>query len=317
MIEEQVSQAVAEKIASETFVFEFHTTTPSFRRKVASTELFTSLTGKALDESTVDHKLISASKLLIDSNELRELGKIYRTFVRYVRLISVPGGLLTLGNNQYLIPSRLLPDLRLKLDEFIHDRIEAMQAFVDAYPSLIEANRPRLGPLFDRSEYPEAEDFTKMFTVQYRFISNAIPEEFEKVSKTLYEQEKQRIQAECAATANLIQAALREQFAELTTSLASKLQNDPETGKPKMFRSGSVERLREFVTVFKDLNLTNDEELNSLVEQTRTLLSGTTAKQLRGDEEFRSHVSSQFSSILENASKLVVPKERVIDFESD
>lgn len=313
-MEQQVSQETAERIANQTFIFEFHCSSPTFRKKVQSDFLLNTVNP---EYTQISPERLTVSKSLIDTKgTMREIWKHSRAFVTWIKQVSLPGGLLTPGYGQWLIPTTLLPEVRNKLEVFIRENHELVENFITEYPSLIEASVEKLGPLFDRSQYIDQDEVRERFSIRYKFVSNLIPEEFEKISKKIYEEEKQRIINECSATAHLIQDSLREQFAVLVAALGTKLQNDEETGKPRTFRRGTVDRLKDFVAIFKELNLTGDVELEKLVEQTQGLLSGADVKRIRSDEEFRAELSSSFQTLVSDAEKLITVKTRKINFEN-
>lgn len=308
---EQISREVAEKIAQQSFVFDFHTSSPTFRKRVNSGFLMKTINP---DYSQIEPDRLVVSKALIKSQSLKDISKHVTSFVAWVKFISLPGGMLTPGYGQWLVPTTLLPELRNRLNEFERVRAELVQKFLEDMPSLIEQARIDLGPLFDESQYLNPEEIRDSFKVKYKFVSNLIPEEFEKISKTIYEQEKARVIQECSSAAIIIQETLREKFADLVSHLHSRLGNDSE-GKPLRFQKGSVEHLKDFVAIFRDLNLTGDVELENLVNKTQLLLQGTDVKKIRSDEEFRTSLNDSFGELTEKLSTMIVPKTRRLNLD--
>ncbi len=63
-------------------------------------------------------------------------------------------------------------------------------------------------------------------------------------------------------------------------------------GKPVRFKETTVSNLVEFLANFEFRNVTDDAELQSLVNQARTLLQGIEADDLRTTGELRARVQS-------------------------
>lgn len=310
-METQISDALAEKIAKQSFVFELHIQTPGLRKKIPSDQFLT----RSGNNSHVFPERLSISKALIDKSALKDVHKEIRNFVHYIRQISLPGGVLTVGHGQYLIPLILVEELKTKLNKFITNHEEMVKSFLESYPQFVEDSKLALGAEFNQNEYPSIEALRNSFGISYKFVSNAIPEEFEKISKKLYEEEKARVLAECSTAANLIKDSLREKFADLVSHMVSRLMPDEKTGKKKIFRASSMKNIEEFSELFKSLNLTDDTELSVMIEKATKLLNGVDPQAIRTDEEIRNQLTSDFNDLKTQLDTMVVKKSRKLTLE--
>lgn len=311
IVKEGVSQSTAEKIAKQTCVLEIHRHEPGYNKKVNSTELLSA----TQNDHQIDPSRLSITKALIDRKELSNLRKHRIAFFQSIKDMSLPGGLLTLGNGQFLIPVTLVKTAREKIDKYLSERDELLDDFESRYNEIIEKSKERLGILFDAADYPPFNILRSSYSTSYKFISNNVPEEFERISKEIYEQEKTRILTECSSVSGLIQDSLRERFLDLIAHLNDKLTPDETTGKTKRFYGSNIEHLKEFISTFSDMNLTGDGDLSDLVKQSEALLEGIDVTRVRSDDEFRSELEKGFNNIKQAADLLVVDRKRKVILE--
>ena len=94
-----------------------------------------------------------------------------------------------------------------------------------------------------------------------------------------------------AEASSEIQQVLRETMAKLVQHMAERLKVGAD-GKPVRFKETTVSNLVEFLANFEFRNVTDDAELQSLVNQARTLLQGVEADDLRSTGELRARVQA-------------------------
>src|SRR5439155_23311152 len=78
--------------------------------------------------------------------------------------------------------------------------------------------------------------------------------------------------------------------------VADRLKTGPD-GKPLRFKETTVENLVEFLMNFEFRNVTEDNELQSLVSQVRDLMQGVTAADLRTTGDLRSKLQQGMTGI--------------------
>lgn len=308
-IRESINPDLAKTIAEKTCVLEVHRSEPGFQKKIESQLL---LNGPNV---SVNPKRLYATKSTVTSTQLKDLTRQKNQFFDRLKALSLPSGLLTIGNGQYLILVSMADQVKTMIEEFIEERSALLDDFEARYPSIIESAKESLGPLFDPSDYPPFSQVRNTYSLTYRFLSNSVPEELEKVSKELYESEKARIQTLCSAEAEFIQSALREQFLQLIAHFSSILGVDENSGKAKRFHGSNIDKVKDFVSSFREMNLTGDLELEKLASKAELLLSGLDPDKVRDDITFRFNLEEGFNEIKEAASKLVTDRQRKVVFE--
>jgi hypothetical protein len=107
-----------------------------------------------------------------------------------------------------------------------------------------------------------------------------------------------------AEASSEIQVVLRESMAKLVQHMADRLKEGPD-GKPLRFKETTVSNLVEFLTNFEFRNVTDDNELQSLVSQARELMTGVSADDLRTTGDLRVKVQQGMTGIAGRLDKLL------------
>lgn len=173
--------------------------------------------------------------------------------------------------------------------------------FITAYPTLVSAAAFNLGDLFNREEYPEAEDVRGKFGFNYSFTPVPMAGDFRvdvgdaalNELRTHYEQQ----------FTDRLDKAMREAWERLhdcLTHMKDRLTDDVVDGeaKPKIFRDSLVENAMELSDLLRHLNVTNDQKLEDARRQLHSALVGTDAKDLRDSRTARQDVRMQVEEIL-------------------
>jgi hypothetical protein len=104
-------------------------------------------------------------------------------------------------------------------------------------------------------------------------------------------------------------------MADMVSHLVDRL-SSKEDGKKKIFRDTVMDPINEFIRTFPARNLTDDAELQELVNQTKQLVGGVNPENLRNNEGLRDTVQTGFTEIKSKLDTMIVkmPK-RAIRFE--
>lgn len=308
-----VPAETARRVAEGTCILQFYQSEPTFRKKVAALTILNSAVDPGIHD--IDPNRLSVSKALIENAELNDLLMNRRRFNRSLKAMSLPGGLLTLAGGQYLIPLTLVDRIKELIDQYVATRVTLLTSFEERYPAIRQRAEEKLGDLFSEDDYPEFELIRQAYTVQYRFVSNAVPEELKKVSDRLYKAEQAKVLAECAGAAVGIEDALTKGFAEVVEHFADRLGVDETTGKPLQLHSSVVNKVKEFVNTFADMNVTGKGDLGALVAQAKELLGDTDADTLRADKDFRLRLQEGFTKIQQSATAMIDTRKRRVILE--
>lgn len=250
-------------------------------------------------EADADKDLLRVSKHLIDSAELKAIGRFDGEIRRYLYNICLP---FEIGI--HLLPIAALEQVEQRLRQFTVDREQLVKAFLAAYPSLCLDAGKRLRGLYNPADYPPSEEVAREFGFSWQYVSFGVPEQLKGISQDVWEQEREKAAQRMAEASCEIQHVLRESMAKLVQHMADRLK-DSADGKPLRFKETTVSNLVEFLTNFEFRNITDDDELQALVAQARQLLQGINADDLRTTGELRTKVQQGMAGIAAQLDTMV------------
>lgn len=242
-------------------------------------------------EADADKDLLRVSKRLLTSPELNAITRFDGEIRRYLYNICLP---FEIGI--HLLPVAALETVEGRLRRFATDRVELVNAFLAAYPALCQDAAKRLRGLYNPADYPPLEDVTREFGFSWQYVSFGVPDQLKGISREVWEQEREKAAQRMAEASSEIQQVLRQSMAELVTHMAERLKEGPD-GKPLKFKQSTVSNLVEFLSNFSFRNVTDDQELQSLVTRARELLQGVAADDLRTVGDVRTRVQQGMADI--------------------
>lgn len=281
---------------------------PGTRAKVDTSKL-------NLDE-TVDDSMLHVSKDILDSVEYRAIQGHARWMRAFMRAKSLPSPLMKGGI--YLVPLGRVELVQARLDEMKVEYAELVNTFIAAYSKpggLVDDAQKRLGNLFDVNDYPLSSELHRAFGIDMQYISMDIPGKLRAVSQAFFEAQKKRSAERWASLeANVVQL-IRAEFKTVVDGMVNAL-GVKEDGKKKALRGKTVERLSEFLKEAPFRNVTDDAELNRLVDASTKLLDGFDVDIVRSDDNLRSKVLESFEIVKGRLDSLVTEApDRLIEFE--
>ena len=242
-------------------------------------------------EADADKDLLRVSKHLVDSAELKAIGRFDGEIRRYLYNICLP---FEIGI--HLLPIAALEQVEQRLRQFAVDRAELVKAFLAAYPSLCVDAAKRLRGLYNPTDYPSGEDVAREFGFSWQYVSFGVPDQLKGISQEVWEQEREKAALRMAEASSEIQQVLRETMAKLIQHMADRLKTGGDD-KPLRFKESTVSNLVEFLANFEFRNVTDDTELQGLVTEARGLLQGINADDLRTTGELRTKVQQGMAGI--------------------
>ena len=253
-------------------------------------------------ESGADKSMLHLTKHLIDSKEYKAIGTFLYDTKSWIISRSVPS---FFRDGCYLFRQ----DMVQRVEEYLKTRQQALseviQGLLNVYGVQIEEARGRLAGQFDASDYPDIEELKNMFYWSSQWVSFNVPEGLPENVKQAEITKMQNMWDEAALS---ITSALREGFSSLISHAIDKLKPDAD-GKVKIFRDTLVTNILDFLETFNMRNVTNDVELQQLVEKARVVIAGIENTQdLRDNEGLREIVRGQFGEIEKQLDTMVVKR---------
>lgn len=217
-----------------------------------------------------------------------------------------------LRGGMHLVPFDLVEKVDAKLDELCAERAVRVETFLDAYERLVEEARERLKSQFDIADYPRKDALRQKFYVEREYVTLGVPGKLKAVSAQIFARERAQAEAKWREGAEEIQAALREAMADLVAAMADRLAPKPD-GSKKVITAAGVEKLTNFLDTFAARNITDDAELDTLVQQAREIMAGKSVDELRSNDGLRAEVGKQFAELKESVGTLMrtAPRRRI------
>lgn len=225
----------------------------------------------------------------------------------YLRKISLPFPI----KGCVLVPKKLIPEIQEHLKEIEWHYNSAVEDFLYWYPQTVKDAKESLGELFDECDYPTQEAVKNKFRFQWRYITIG-PSVSRVLPPSIYKEEVKKFRELMEQARSEAITALREEFVDLVTNIADKLQNHDD-GRPRKLRDAAVENLKQFLDNFSSRNIFEDAQLAELVEQCREIITNTNANAIRGNTQVREEVHLQMEKILAgiDASLEDLPRRRL------
>ena len=267
--------------------------------------LTTAQKAQAAESFGAEEKFLSAGKKLLDTRHpaFRAVTAIRGAIQSYWRGVSLPFPEPGLR----LIRQDRIEAFDDQLRTYREELADAVATLQNEYADLKQAARQRLGELYCVNDYPTS--LTELFAVEWDFPSVEPPDYLRQLNPELYEQERQRITARFDEAVRLAEEAFTSELARLVSHLTDRLAGTVD-GQPRVFRDTAVTHLQEFFERFHSLSIHSDADLDRLVEQARSILSGVGADRLRDAPALRQHIATQLSVVQSAIDGLLVNRPR-------
>lgn len=255
-----------------------------------------------------DKRMLGLTKRILDSVELRKVTTLDHSLQEYIESRSVP---FPLKGGMYLVNLVAVKAIMRRVRQHSEtDRPAAISAAVKAYPKRRGEAIKALGFLGDIRDYPTAEEFEASFGFEWELISLETPESIRLVGEDVYETAMRRAEAQVRSAALDAEAMIREQAKELIDHALKCLTPDPETGKLRAFRDGTITNIVEFAELFPLRNVNEDGALAAQLAKLKGSLAGVDAKTLKKQDGLRAAIVSTVEAAKAAVDALVVERPR-------
>lgn len=255
------------------------------------------------ESKTVDKKQLSMSKAIVKCDEYDEICKLDRGIRKALSLMSLPA---VLAEGAYLVPFKSVGRARELIADYREARESAIDTFLMKYEGgLLDQEAKRLGPLFKRDQYPALEEVSEDFSVEVSYPSFKPDGALKQINEEAYQEALKDNIRRMDDAAEKIQLAMRAGLLKLIENLSKTLAKTRDNGKPGIFHDSTVTNIQAWLEVFKDRNLTEDSDLESIVDRCNAVLSGLTPDEIRTDKELRAEVVTKMEQVSGELSGMV------------
>jgi len=238
------------------------------------------------DAALVTKKLFADNKLLEEVS--RRANKV-RTYVDDVTLPWMAG--------TKLLPMTAFLNFQQRMAALSDEFYEAVEEFLKDYDIQVSAMAFKLGSLFDRTEYPDADTIRSRCRMSWDFMPLPTAGDFRVDAEQMLCNELQL--AYEAALKRKIEDSMESMWQRLKECLDHLMDRLGSTdGKNNIFRDSLMQNALELVNLLKDFNIAKDPKMEQARQLLLAAIDGVEPEELRKNENVREDVRKSVSDIL-------------------
>lgn len=252
---------------------------------------------------------VSLNKRLLNSPALQAINRHDAAF----RLFLSSQAATPFRRGLYLVPVGMIAPVNTHATAWATERERLADAAAEEYPDLIEEAPQRLGPLFNRADYPSVERFRAAFWVHWRFVDMGVPNLLREVNLEAFEQARRKMAEEAEQASAMIQQHLRSSLLEITEHIAGLLAPRA-NGHRVGIRQGALDGLKTFLATLEQRDTTEDESLRAVARRLLQVSTGVDVDQLKDDDALRSRMAFHMDEAKADLERLIeeIPVRRGI-----
>lgn len=192
---------------------------------------------------------------------------------------------------------------------------EALDKFVEEYPTLKEQAAENLGGLYDERLYPKIEHIRMRFGFNFDFQPLPASTDFRGLPDNIILHLGHKMEEKAQSR---VDAAMDEAWRRAYNTLERMVErlNVGEDKKPR-FHASLIENVREVAYLLKHMNIRQDANLEAIRQDIEQSLTAHDAADLRKDQNLRKQVGGEAQRILTKMSGWYSPSEGSDDDEAD
>jgi len=253
---------------------------------------------------------LSVQKYILSSKQLWEIWAIDERLLAKLEFFSLPSPM----RNGRFIPLGFVSQVDEMLAKHTQEREKLVNDWCDGneYEESIERARGELGEHFNLDDYPPIEVLRKSFTFSWQWVELGASNLLKEVNRDLWAREQVKAKEQWQDLTDDIKVVLRTNLNDLVASLIEKLSPSVD-GKRRTFRANSMNAMEDFLKSFEVKNITDDEELQVVVEQLKQLTSGADVEMIKTDDAVRDNLKMNFAEVKTVLAEMIVdaPRRRV------
>ncbi len=258
---------------------------------------------------------LGATKRLFASKDLRPCTKIISSVKNKLRSMSLGGGERMFGDGAYLIPLEFVAEARETIRTGRESLTTNIESLVAKLPTLIEERRQKLGPLFDLSQYPTADQIRAAYRISYNFMSFGAPDRLVDVDVAIAEEAQAEWNERLSNAYEDVVLGLRESAASVMHELANRL-GAGDDGELRALRGTALRDVNDLLERLPILNsIGDDDELAGKLARVGVYLKGVDVDMLRKAPSVRESLQKLAEQTAKQLDELVTTGKRAISFE--
>jgi hypothetical protein len=249
------------------------------------------VTKKAVSEFNAKDTAGRFNKVLMTSPSLEKIQKLSAETRRDHYELTLPW----FDDGSRILPSKMFFDYTQKIAKHRECFQEYVKEFIVDYPSLIESAKNFLGDMFSEDEYPDAKiiaskfDFdTFVFPIpsKYDFRVESLNGDLDKIKRDIESRVNNQVKEAAKDLWNRLYDAINTFVERLSDNNA-------------VFRDSLIGNIQDLTGIIGKLNITNDENLTSVVDEIVNTLCGYSPESLRKIPSLRQSAADTGRKILQ------------------
>lgn len=256
---------------------------------------------KAVTEEVNSAKRASSSASRVNKNLLPDVAQIENIIKHgaaarnWVMANSMPWA----DRGTRLVPTASFFEFKQKIDEFEREFWQLVDDFVLRYPFLINAQAFKLGDMFNRDEYPDADEIKYKYDFRVSYIPVPEAGDFRlDIHTEALEQLQSQYEQEYARRLDEAMNDVRDRLLTSIEHIVDRLE-PVEEGKTKKFHSTMLDNFAELVSRVRAFNLTKDQALDRLCVTAEKAIEGVDVEDLRKNDDVRKDVQTRMKEIVD------------------
>lgn len=222
------------------------------------------------------------------------------------------------GNNEYIIPTKDLPEYVNTMSEFKTQFYDWKDKFMngytdnkgvqhDGYRHAVIEERMRLGALHNSNDYPTVEEMDKKFHMSYsiepvpdNFITDLEESAANQINDIYQQQHRERMKK----FSDSVWAETRKNVEKLRDALNYTGEAKKSNPDFKIFKESTYTHVQRTVEVLERFNFTGDANMQTVQKILRNAMSGKSADMLKHNESLRLDTKKALDEAIANLPSL-------------
>lgn len=200
-----------------------------------------------------------------------------------------------------LLSSAKFMDFNAMLQEREDKFFGLVNEFVVAYPSLITAQAMALGDMFNRTDYPSADDIDHRFKFNVNYMPVPSSGDFRiDVGNDAQKELQVKLSKLADERVEYAMRDIKNRLLDHLKRMSDRLAVDYVSGeaKPRKFHDSLLDNAHDLCELSGALNIINDAQLEEARKALKQAINGIDIKDLRRDASARTEVKTQVDDIL-------------------
>lgn len=200
-----------------------------------------------------------------------------------------------------LLPTSRFMEFDADMKKFESEFVARVNEFVDIYPTLITAQAMALGDMFNRAEFPDADEVARKFSFRVTYMPLPTAGDFRvDVGTAAQDELKAKLNEVYAQRIQTAVDDVREKLRHIVTHLSDRLTVEyvGDEAKPRRFHESNLVTAKELCELVPALNITNDPKIEEVRSELERIIGGIEVETIRNDIPVREELKKEMDDLV-------------------